>query len=147
TLYTHDVFSVGAIAVGFAIYFVELRRRGWLDSTIFWISLAALLGGAIGARLITSWERPGVYAAFTSLPLTVAIERSGKSIIGAIAGGYLAIILAKRAFAYRRSTGDAYVLAIPVATAIGRVGCFLSELPLGTGTNLPWGVSVNPAAA
>ena len=147
TLYTHDVFSVAAIAVGFAIYYAELRRRGWLDSTIFWISLAALLGGAIGARLITSWERPEVYAAFTSLPLTVAIERSGKSIIGAIAGAYLAIVLAKRGFAYRRSTGDAYVLAIPIATAIGRIGCFLSELPLGTPTSLPWGVRVDPAAA
>jgi prolipoprotein diacylglyceryltransferase len=147
TLYTHDVFSIAALVVGFAIYYAELRRRGWLDSTIVWISLAALLGGAIGARLITSWERPEVYAAFTSLPLTVAIERSGKSIIGAIAGGYLAVVLAKRAFGYRRSTGDAYVLAIPIATAIGRVGCFLSELPLGTPTTLPWGVSVSSTAA
>ena len=38
-------------------------------------------------------------------------------------------------------------LAIPIATAIGRVGCYLSELPLGTPTDLPWGVSVDPAAA
>lgn len=147
TLYTHDVFSVVALVVGFAIYYAELRRRGWLDSTIVWISLAALLGGAIGARVVTAWERPEIYAAITSLPLTVAIERSGKSIIGGIAGGYLAIVLAKRAFGYRRSTGDAYVLAIPVATAIGRIGCFLSELPLGTPTTLPWGVSVSSTAA
>lgn len=146
-LYTHDVFSVSAILVGLAIYYAELRRRGWLDATIVWISLAALLGGAIGARIITAWERPEIYAAFTSLPLTVALERSGKSIIGAIVGGYVAIVLAKRAFAYRRSTGDAYVLAIPVATIIGRIGCFLSELPLGTPTSLAWGVSVSPAAA
>jgi prolipoprotein diacylglyceryltransferase len=147
TLYTHDLFSVAAIAVGLAIYYAELRRRGWLDSRIVWISLAALLGAALGARLITSWERPEVYAAFMSLPLTVAIERSGKSIIGAIVGGYLAIVLAKRAFAYRRSTGDAYALAIPIATAVGRVGCFLSELPLGTPTTLPWGVRATPDAA
>ena len=147
TLFTHDLFSVAAIAIGFAIYYAELRRRGWLESRIVWISLAALLGAAFGARIITAWERPEVYAAFTSLPLTVAIERSGKSITGAIAGGYLAIVLAKRAFDYRRSTGDAYVLAIPIATAVGRVGCFLSELPLGTPTTLPWGMSVTPAAA
>jgi len=147
TLFTHDFFSLLAIAVGFAIYYAELRRRGWLDPSIVWISLAALLGAAFGARLITSWERPEVYAAFTSLPLTVAIERSGKSIIGAIFGGYVAIVLAKRAFGYRRSTGDAYVLAIPIATAIGRVGCFLSELPLGTPTTLPWGMTVSPQAA
>lgn len=147
TLYTHDAFSLAAIAVGFGIYWWELRRRGWLEARIVWISLAALLGAAFGARLITVWERPQVFTAFTSLPFTVAIEQSGKSLIGAIAGGYVAIALAKRGFGYSRSTGDAYAFAIPVATAIGRVGCFLSELPLGTPTTLPWGIAVGPAQA
>jgi len=144
---THDAFTVLALAVGLAIYYRELGRRGWLDSTIVWISLAAILGASIAARLITSWERVEYYAALDGVPLTVAIEHSGKSLIGALAGGYLAITVAKRAFGYTRSTGDAYVLAIPIATAIGRIGCFLSELPLGTPTTLPWGISVSPEAA
>ena len=55
---THDVFSVLAILVGFAIYYAELRRRGWLDGTIVTISFLALLGGAIGARIATAWENP-----------------------------------------------------------------------------------------
>jgi phosphatidylglycerol:prolipoprotein diacylglycerol transferase len=147
TIWTHDVFTVAAIVVGLAIYYVELRRRGWLGVPIVWISLAAVLGAGVGARLITIWERPEVLAAATTMPLTLAIERSGKSIIGALAGGYLAIALAKRAFGYSRSTGDAYALAIPVATIVGRIGCFLSELPLGTPTTLPWGVSVAPETA
>jgi phosphatidylglycerol:prolipoprotein diacylglycerol transferase len=147
TIGTHDAFSVLAIIVGFAIYYRELRRRRWLEPRIVWVSLAALLGAAIGARLITAWERPDWWLAYASLPLTQALEVSGKSIIGAIVGGYLAIALSKRALAYRRSTGDAYVLALPIATAIGRIGCLLTELPLGTPTTLPWGVSVDPAAA
>ena len=101
----------------------------------------------LGSRLATAWERPDWWVAYATLPLSQALEVSGKSIIGAIAGGYLAIVLSKRALGYRRSTGDAYVLAIPIATVIGRVGCYLSELPLGTPTSLPWGVSVDPAAA
>ena len=144
---THDAFSLGGIAVGFGIYYAELRRRGWLDATIVWISLAALLGAALGARLITAWERPQVLSLFDVMPFTMAIEQSGKSLIGAIAGGYLAIVLAKRGFGYRGSTGDCYALAIPVATAIGRIGCFLTELPLGKPTTLPWGISVSPEAA
>jgi phosphatidylglycerol:prolipoprotein diacylglycerol transferase len=144
---THDFFSVLGILAGLAIYYRELRRRGWLDPTIVSISLVALLTGAIGARVITIWERPEVITAFSTMPFTEAIERSGKSIIGAVAGGYLGIVLAKRAFGYRRSTGDCYALAIPIATAIGRVGCFLTELPLGTPTTLPWGMTVSPAAA
>jgi phosphatidylglycerol---prolipoprotein diacylglyceryl transferase len=144
---THDAFTVLALAVGFAIYHRELRRRSWLDWPIVWISLAAILGAGIGARLITSWEHVEYYAALDGVPLTVAIEHSGKSLIGALAGGYLAIVVAKRAFGYTRSTGDAYLLAIPIATAIGRMGCFLSELPLGTPTTLPWGISVSPEEA
>jgi phosphatidylglycerol:prolipoprotein diacylglycerol transferase len=144
---THDAFTVLALAVGLAIYYRELRRREWLDSTIVWISVAAILGGIVGARLITSWEHVEVYASFGDRPFTEVIEHSGKSILGALAGGYLAIVLTKRGFGYTRSTGDAYALAIPVATVIGRIGCFLSELPLGTPTDLPWGIRVSPEAA
>jgi phosphatidylglycerol:prolipoprotein diacylglycerol transferase len=147
TVMTHDVFTLLALAVGLAIYYRELRARGWLAGPIVWISLAAVLGGAIGARVITSWEHLEVYGAIADQPFSEVIEHSGKSILGAIAGGYLAIVLAKRAFGYTRSTGDCYLLAIPVATVIGRIGCFLSELPLGTPTTLPWGISVSPDAA
>jgi phosphatidylglycerol:prolipoprotein diacylglycerol transferase len=147
TLYTHDVFSALALVVGLGLYYRELRRRGWLDERIFWISVAAVVGGVLGARTITAWEHISYYTAIGEAPLTYVIAHSGKSILGGIAGGYVATVLAKRALGYTRSTGDCYVLAIPIATAIGRVGCFLSELPLGTPTTLPWGVSVSPAAA
>jgi phosphatidylglycerol:prolipoprotein diacylglycerol transferase len=146
-LLTHDAFTILALVVGLGLYYRDLRRRGWLDETIVWISLAAVFGGLVGARVITAWEHVEVYAAFGERPISEAIEHSGKSLIGALAGGYLAIVLMKRAFGYRRSTGDAYLLAIPVATIIGRIGCFLSELPLGTPTDLPWGVTVSPEAA
>ena len=144
---THDVFSVLAVVVGFAIYYRELRRRDWLDGRIVAVSITAVAGALIGARLITAWEHVEYYTALDAVPLTVAIEHSGKSLIGALAGGYLGIAVAKRVTGYTRSTGDAYLLAIPVATAIGRVGCFLSELPLGTPTDLPWGIAVSPEAA
>ena len=147
TILTHDAFTVLALIVGLSLYYRELARRGWLETRIVWISLAAVIGGAIGARTITAWEHLEYYTALEGVPLTVAIENSGKSLIGALAGGYVGTVLAKRAFGYTRSTGDCYVLAIAVATAIGRVGCFLSELPLGTPTTLPWGVSVSAEAA
>lgn len=147
TVATHDAFSLLALAVGLGIYYAELRRRRWLEPRIFWISLAAVLGGVLGARVITAWEHLEYYAALDGVPLGWAIEHSGKSLIGALAGGFLATVAAKRVLGYTRSTGDAYVLAIPVATIIGRIGCFLSELPLGTPTDLPWGISVPATAA
>ena len=84
---THDAFTILALAVGLAIYAAELRARDWLGGPIVWISLAAVLGGLIGARLITAWEHVELYAAFGDRPFSEVIEHSGKRILGAIAGG------------------------------------------------------------
>jgi phosphatidylglycerol:prolipoprotein diacylglycerol transferase len=144
---THDLFSIVGILVGLGLYYHALRRREMLDRPILFISLAVLVGGGLGGRLLLSFEHLPAYADLGRLPLTWVIEHSGKSLIGAIVGGWIAAVLAKRAFGYRRSTGDCYALAIAVAVAIGRVGCFLSELPLGTPTDLPWGVRVPAESA
>ena len=147
TIYTHDFFSTIGLLVGLAIYYFELYRNDMLSSKIFWISIAAVLGGTVGARVITAWEHLDYYKTFGTVPFTYFIAHSGKSIIGAIAGGYLAIYLSKRALGYTLSTGDCYAPAIPVAMAIGRIGCFFSEMPLGTPTTLPWGISSTPEVA
>lgn len=146
---THDAFSVLALAAGLAIYYRTLRRRGILDDRIVLLSMAVVVGGIVGARTITAWENTDEIgqALAAGAPLSWVILHGNKSILGGIAGGFLAGVLAKRALGYTRSTGDSYVLAIAVATAIGRVGCFLTELPLGTPTSLPWGMTVSPEAA
>ena len=146
TLFTHDLFTVLGVVAGLALYYRALRRDRVLDSRIVLISLAALAGGAIGARLITSWEVIDEVVA-ADLPFTYVVTHGPRSIIGGLAGGYLAIVLTKRALGYTLSTGDYYAAAIPLALLIGRIGCFLSELPLGTPTDLPWGMTVSPDAA
>jgi len=146
-IYTHDVFTILGLAVGLAFYYYELRKRKMLGPQIFWISIEAVIGAGIGCRLITAWEHPAYYSTIDQVPLTYYIEHSGKGIIGGLAGGYLAIYLAKRAFHYTQSTGDCYAAGVAIGMAIGRVGCFLSELPLGKPTNLPWGMTVSDAAA
>ena len=149
TIQTHDVFSIVAVVVGLAIYYAELRRRGMLEERIVIASLAVVIGGTVGARLITAWEHPDYYASAIAAgaPVSWIITHSGKSILGALAGGYAAGWVAKRLLGYRGSTADCYAVAVAVATAIGRIGCYLSELPLGTATDLPWAVSVSPEAA
>jgi phosphatidylglycerol:prolipoprotein diacylglycerol transferase len=146
TLYTHDLFTTLGLLAGLALYYRALRRDRMLGPQIVVISLAALVGGAVGARLLTGWEALDEVAA-ADMPLTYLLTHGPKSIIGGLAGGYVAIVLSKRALGYGISTGDYYAAAIPLALAIGRVGCFLSELPLGTPTTLPWGMTVSAEAA
>ncbi|MDQ3880046.1 MAG: prolipoprotein diacylglyceryl transferase [Chloroflexota bacterium] len=147
TIYTHDAFTVLGLLAGLVVYYRALGRERMLEPRIVVISLAALVGGAIGARLITAWEHLPYYAALGEVPFTYVISHSGKSILGGLVGGYLATVLAKRALAYTASTGDYYAAAVPLGLAIGRIGCFLSELPLGTPTSLPWAMTVSPEAA
>jgi prolipoprotein diacylglyceryltransferase len=146
-VYSHDFFTILGLLVGLALYYYELHRRHMLSQQIFWISLAAIFGGGLGCRLILAWEHLPYYTNQADVPFTVLIEQSGKSIIGGIAGGYLGIVLSKKAFKYTLSTGDCYAPAIPLAMAIGRIGCFLAELPLGKPTDLPWGMTVSQSAA
>jgi phosphatidylglycerol:prolipoprotein diacylglycerol transferase len=146
TIGTHDAFTLLGILAGFVVYYRALRRERLLDGRIVLVSLAAIAGGSLGARLVTSWEVADEVRA-AGLPLTYVLTHGPRSIIGGLAGGYLAILLSKRALGYTLSTGDYYAAAIPLALAIGRVGCFLSELPLGTPTDLPWAMTVSPETA
>ena len=143
---THDFFTMLGLLVGVAWYYRALHRDRLLEPRIVIISVAALLGGAVGAHLITSWEVADEVAQ-AGLPLTYVLTHGPKSILGGLAGGYLAIVISKRVLGYHLSTGDYYAAAIPLALAIGRIGCFLAELPLGTPTSLPWGMTVSPEPA
>ena len=145
-VYTHDAFTLLGFAAGLVLYYRALGRDRILDPRIILISLAALLGGAVGAHLLTSWEALDEVSA-ANLPPTYVLTHGPRSIIGGLVGGYVAIVASKRFLGYTLSTGDYYAAAIPLALAIGRVGCFLSELPLGTPTGLPWGMSVSPETA
>jgi prolipoprotein diacylglyceryltransferase len=67
----------------------------------------------------------------------------GKTIVGGLAGGTLAVEWVKRRIGESRRTGDAFVLPLALGMAIGRVGCFLAGLgdhTQGGPTTLPWGV-------
>src|SRR5205085_880321 len=80
-IYTHDFFTALGLLAGLLLYYFELRRRGMLEYRIFWISIAALGGGGIGARLSVIWEHPAYYAGLSSMPISYYFAHSGKSII------------------------------------------------------------------
>jgi phosphatidylglycerol---prolipoprotein diacylglyceryl transferase len=66
----------------------------------------------------------------------------GRSIVGALAGGIIAIEIMKWRKGIRGSTGLIFVPAFATSVVIGRIGCYLSGLEdntYGLPTTLPWG--------
>ena len=119
-----------------------------LEPRIVWISVAAILGGALGARLITAWEHLEYYAHLDGVPLTWAIEHSGKSLIGALAGGYVATIAAKRAsrlHAVDRRCRSSWPSRSRPSSAGSDASC--RSCRSARRRTLPWGISVSPEAA
>lgn len=77
-------------------------------------------------------------------------DASGRSILGAIAGGIATAEIYKRFRGISGSTGIVFVVPLALGIAIGRVGCFtagIEDFTYGTPTTLPWGVDFGDGIA
>jgi phosphatidylglycerol:prolipoprotein diacylglycerol transferase len=106
-------------------WWTRLARR---DERLLLIYLAALVGAFLGAKLVylaaegwMYWNSPDRWRAWAT----------GKTILGAMLGGYASVELAKRALGYRAATGDFFAIVAPVGIILGRVGCLLHGCCLG----------------
>jgi phosphatidylglycerol:prolipoprotein diacylglycerol transferase len=131
-------------ALVFYLYRRDMARRGLLTEGMLVVAAGALVGGLLGALLLNfpAWValhwRQWLDESFP-LRLLLLIG-TGRTWIGALIGGYVAVELTKRALGIRRSTGDSFALALPLGEALGRVGCFVSGCCYGTPSHLPWAV-------
>jgi phosphatidylglycerol:prolipoprotein diacylglycerol transferase len=136
---THDFFVLLGVLAGVAVFIHEARRRDMLDDRLLVILAGSLVCGAVAARLSASWR----YAAVAPDPSVVEfVTRGGRSILGGLAGAYAGALATRRLLGYRYPTGDVFAPAVALAMAIGRWGCFFTELP-GTPTTLPWAVRLD----
>ncbi len=74
----------------------------------------------------------------------------GKTIVGGLVGGLIAVESIKRLRGIRVATGDLLALPLTLGIAIGRIGCFLSGVEdesYGMATRLPWGVDFGDGIA
>jgi prolipoprotein diacylglyceryltransferase len=93
------------------------------------VVVAAAVGGAVGSRLLAALEQPSQIAAHWRDLLLLS---GGKTIVGGLIGGLIAVELTKRRIGVTERTGDLFALPLAVGIAIGRIGCFLSGLDDGT---------------
>jgi phosphatidylglycerol:prolipoprotein diacylglycerol transferase len=110
----------------------RLARR---DSRLMLVYIAALAGAFLGAKLVylaaegwLHWHDPNRWL----------ILATGKSITGALLGGYAAVEIAKRLLGYHGMTGDWFAIIAPAGIMLGRIGCLLQGCCLGRVCDAGW---------
>lgn len=139
-LHSYTVVLLIAFIVGGAVRRVESRRLGYGARPGYrWISAGALIGAIAGAKLgMLLYVDPSEWRSV--LAELLALETSGKTVIGALIGGYVGVEITKKLAGVVGSTGDAFAVAVPLSLGIGRVACLLGGCCYGTPTAVAWHV-------
>jgi len=118
TVSLYPVFLLAGIAVSLATW----RRLAKSDPRLPLIYASALVCAFAGAKvaylLSEGWMwygRPEMWMAWLS----------GKSILGALLGGYAGVEAVKKWTGYTRPTGDLFAVIAPLGILIGRFGCLV----------------------
>ena len=141
-LHPHWVFESLAYLLGFRLYAWMRARSGdhLSGSNRMWVVAAAVAGAALGSKLLYWLADPAkTISNWNNLYYLMA----GKTIVGGLIGGLIAVEWIKRRLDIRRRTGDLFAIPLAAGIAIGRVGCFLSGLgddTYGVETSMAWGV-------
>jgi phosphatidylglycerol:prolipoprotein diacylglycerol transferase len=120
---------------GVVISFLFWKRRARQDRRLVFIYGAALVGAFFGAKLVYLLAEGWLYFGAPDMWLQLA---AGKSILGALLGGYVFVELAKRHLGYASTTGDDFALIAPISIGLGRVGCLLHGCCLGAVCSPGW---------
>ncbi len=121
----YAVFVGLGLVMGYLAKSLEERRLDILTTTNRrWVTAGALIGAMIGAKLglllylpFDAWK-----ASIRELLLS---EWGGRTILGALFGGFVGVEVAKKAVGITIATGDPYAIGLPLGQALGRVGCFI----------------------
>ena len=137
----YPVLAVIGILLSSVIWGHLLRRKPEVrDPRLVYIYLAALGGAFLGAKaaylFAEGWTHWADYSAHPALVWRQWL--TGKSITGALLGGYGAVELVKRLTGYRSATGDLFAVIAPLGLVLGRVGCLASGCCLGRAMEPAW---------
>ena len=126
----YNLFYTCAIGAAAASMFLAGRRRGWNSS--HW------------ALAVAGWATAAMVGAM--LPHALLGDAVGyRTSVGAVIFASLALALMARALRQQATDVlDTTAVAIPLASAIVHIGCFLAECCQGATTSLPIGVALHP---
>jgi phosphatidylglycerol:prolipoprotein diacylglycerol transferase len=123
----------------------KLRRKSGagelLEDDQRWLIIAtAAIGALLGSRILGLLEQ----VLYLHITWRTFLLPGGRTTVGGLLGGWIAVGLIKRLRALRGRAGDLFAVPLCLGIAIGRIGCFLAGSADGTygaATSLPWGVN------
>jgi phosphatidylglycerol:prolipoprotein diacylglycerol transferase len=119
-------------------FWARLAKR---DSRLMFIYAAALVGAFTGAKLAYIFAEG--WRDFQSDEMWLRLA-TGKSILGALLGGYASVEMAKKSFGYKGVTGDWFATIVPLSIMVGRVGCIVHGCCLGRACDDSWFTLLGP---
>jgi phosphatidylglycerol:prolipoprotein diacylglycerol transferase len=125
-----ELFTTSGFVVGALVFFYAAREKRLATQGVGWVALAGFLGGAFGAKL-TEWivSNPALLSAQPDAMLNP--NSGGRTLIGGVLCGWLAVEIAKWKLGIKRSTGDLFALALPAGEVVGRIGCHFNTCCFG----------------
>lgn len=106
-------------------WWIRLARRDERLLLVWFAALvSAFVGGKLGYLLAQGWldfDQPSPWQRLLT----------GKTVLGALLGGYAGVEFAKKLLKYPRITGDWFAVIVPAGITLGRIGCWFSGCCLG----------------
>jgi prolipoprotein diacylglyceryltransferase len=140
-IHPHLFFESVGYAIAFRLLLKNLRSDNIALSQRSWVIIGGLVGALLGAKGLVLLQHIDLLWQDWRQWLWLILQ--GKTIVGALLGGFLGVELTKSWIGLTQSTGDVFVYPLLAGTAIGRIGCFLtglSDRTYGIATHLPWGI-------
>jgi phosphatidylglycerol---prolipoprotein diacylglyceryl transferase len=138
----HPIFEITGYALAYAMFRRSCARGDdLLEDDQRWLIIAtAAIGALLGSRILGLLEQ----VLYLHITWRTFLLPGGRTTVGGLLGGWIAVGLVKRLRALRGSAGDLFAVPLCLGIAIGRIGCFLAgpaDGTYGAATSLPWGVN------
>lgn len=139
-IYSFGLMAALALLGGSWLVKLELDRRGYPEGVWNNYSMAAMLGGFLGAKVNFLILHPEVLEGDW---VHGVFSGAGLVWYGGLLGGILATFLLSRRYGHSfADLSDAFSPALVIAYLIGRVGCFVSgDGDYGYPTDVPWAMA------
>jgi len=133
-IYVWGLFVLISILITFFLVYKRVKKEKLDEKIIYDLFLISIIFGFLGARIL--------YAIENGFEDFFYIQKGGLSWYGFLLAYFMIFLylkIKKVSFRYL----EIIAIFLPLAQAIGRIGCFLNWDDYGVYTSLPWGIKVD----